>query len=304
MRINRIFEIIYILLNEEKISSKKLAEKLEVSVRTIYRDIEVISGAGIPIYMAQGRNGGISLLKNFTLNKQILTENEKKDMLIAIQSLNSFSKESAKGIFSKLSSLFGGTQRDYIKIDYSGWENKIEKQFELSKQGILLNKRLSFNYISTKGEKTYREVEPYVLWFKSKAWYLKCLCLEKKEIRLFRLSRITNICILNESINLAKLEESILMAEKNQLEYKKVKIKLKIDLSQEYRVKDDFLEQDISYDNDKNLIVTLNFPENEWLYGYILSYGSFSAVIEPEYIVENIKKRLQKNLNNYSKYDE
>lgn len=299
MKINRVFEILYILLNREKISSKELAEKFEVSVRTIYRDIEVISGAGIPICMTQGRNGGISLLESFTLDKQILTESEKNDMLIAIQSLNSFNKESVKSIFSKLSSLFGENQRDYIKIDYSGWENTIEKQFELSKEAILLNKRLSFNYISTKGEKTYREVEPYVLWFKSKAWYLKCFCLEKNEIRLFRLSRITNIRILNENINLAKLDEAILIEEKKQVQYEKVKIKLKIDSSQEYRVKDDFLEQDISYDNDKNLIVTLNFPENEWLYGYILSYGSFATVIEPEYIVENIKKRLQKNLNNY-----
>lgn len=299
MKINRVFEILYILLNREKISSKELAEKFEVSVRTIYRDIEVISGAGIPICMTQGRNGGISLLESFTLDKQVLTESEKNDMLIAIQSLNSFNKESVKSIFSKLSSLFGENQRDYIKIDYSGWENTIEKQFELSKEAILLNKRLSFNYISTKGEKTYREVEPYVLWFKSKAWYLKCFCLEKNEIRLFRLSRITNIRILNENINLAKLDESILIEEKKQVQYEKVKIKLKIDSSQEYRVKDDFLEQDISYDNDKNLIVTLNFPENEWLYGYILSYGSFATVIEPEYIVENIKKRLQKNLNNY-----
>lgn len=299
MKINRVFEIIYILLNKEKISSKELAKKFEVSVRTIYRDIEVISGAGIPICMTQGRNGGISLLQNFTLNKQVLTESEKKDMLIAIQSLNSFNKESAKSIFSKLNSLFGENQRDYIKIDYSGWENTIEEQFELSKEAILLNKRLSFNYISTKGEKTYREVEPYVLWFKSKAWYLKCFCLEKNEIRLFRLSRITNIRILNENINLAKFDETILIEEKKQVQHEKIKIKLKIDSSQEYRVKDDFLEQDISYDGDKNLIVTLNFPENEWLYGYILSYGSFATVIEPEYIVENIKKRLQKNLNNY-----
>lgn len=299
MKINRVFEILYILLNREKISSKELAEKFEVSVRTIYRDIEIISGAGIPIFMTQGRNGGISLLQNFTLNKQVLTENEKKDMLIAIQSLNSFNKESAKSIFSKLSSLFGENQRDYIKIDYSGWENTIEKQFELSKEAILLNKRLSFNYISTKGEKTYREVEPYVLWFKSKAWYLKCFCLEKNEIRLFRLSRITNIRILDENINLTKLDEAVLIEGKKQVQPEKIKIKLKIDSSQEYRVKDDFLEQDISYDNEKNLIVTLNVPENEWLYGYILSYGSFATVIEPEYIIENIKKRLQKNLSNY-----
>ena len=79
-------------------------------------------------------------------------------MLIVIQSLNSFNKESEKSIFSKLSSLFGENQRDYIKIDYSVWENTIEQQFELSKEAILLNKQLSFNYISIKGEKTYREV--------------------------------------------------------------------------------------------------------------------------------------------------
>lgn len=117
------------------------------------------------------------------------------------------------------------------------------------------------------------------MWFKSKAWYLKCFCLEKNEIRLFRLSRITNIRILNENINLIKLDEAVLIEEKKQVHYEKIKIKLKIDSSQEYRVKDDFLEQDISYDNDRNLIVTLNFPENECLYGYILSYGSFEQLL-------------------------
>lgn len=298
MQINRLFEILYILLNKKTISAKYLADKLEVSTRTIYRDIDILSSVGIPIYTSRGKSGGIHLLENAILDKCILTKDEKIDLLIALESLNGFNINSKQNIFSKLESLFGKNQKNYMEIDYSPYENNIKLQFESSKEAILTNKILLFDYISTKGEKTSRKVEPYILWFKGKAWYLKSYCLDKNEFRIFRLSRMKNMQI--SSIDYIERELDFQLSKENtDLLSSVVKIKLKIDISQKYRVMDDFSEKNITYDLDKNLIVNLEFPENEWLYGYILSYGSFATVIEPQYIRDNIKNRLLENVNKY-----
>ena len=71
MQINRLFEIIYILLDKKIVTSRELADRFEVSTRTIYRDIEILSSSGIPVYMRKGKGGGISLLPEFVLNKAV-----------------------------------------------------------------------------------------------------------------------------------------------------------------------------------------------------------------------------------------
>lgn len=80
MQINRLFEIVYILLEKEKVTARELAERFEVSTRTVYRDIEALSCAGIPVYMSKGKGGGVSLLPGFTLNKAVITEGEKAEI--------------------------------------------------------------------------------------------------------------------------------------------------------------------------------------------------------------------------------
>ena len=129
MKINRLFEIIYILLDKKKITAKELAEHFEVSTRTIYRDVEDISAAGIPIYMNKGRNGGISLLPDYVLNKTVLTEKEKNDILSAMQALDAFDESSVSLTLSKVSSFFGNNNQGYYEIDFDDWGNSIKNQF-------------------------------------------------------------------------------------------------------------------------------------------------------------------------------
>ena len=108
MQINRLFEIIYILLDKKIITSKQLAERFEVSQRTIYRDIETLSSAGIPVYMSKGKGGGISILPEFVLNKAILTDNDKMEILSSLKAVNSvnFSDEDTDTVIKKLNNLF------------------------------------------------------------------------------------------------------------------------------------------------------------------------------------------------------
>ncbi|WP_322413598.1 helix-turn-helix transcriptional regulator, partial [Clostridium perfringens] len=120
--INRLFEIIYILLDKENTTAKELAEHFEVSQRTIYRDIEDLSQAGIPIYMSKGKGGGISLLSNFVLNKAILSEEEKREILAAMQGLSAINENEFNGALSKLSSFLGGNNENWIEVDFSNWD--------------------------------------------------------------------------------------------------------------------------------------------------------------------------------------
>ncbi|MBP1888617.1 putative DNA-binding transcriptional regulator YafY [Clostridium moniliforme] len=129
MQVNRLFEIIYILLEKNIVTAKELAEIFEVSQRTIYRDIEALSTAGIPVYMSKGKGGGISILSGFVLNKAILTEEEKLEILSFIRAVNaiSFNDKKIEKVFRKLNNILGKNDTDWIEVDFSNWEMQKKK---------------------------------------------------------------------------------------------------------------------------------------------------------------------------------
>ena len=122
MKGNRLFEIIYILLDKKTVKAKDLAEHFEVSQRTIYRDIEALSEAGVPIYMTKGKGGGISLLSDFILNKTVLSKEEKKEIIAAMQGFNAVNKNEFNGALSKINSFLGENNENWIEVDFSNWD--------------------------------------------------------------------------------------------------------------------------------------------------------------------------------------
>lgn len=298
MKINRLFEIIYILLDKKKITAKELAEHFEVSTRTIYRDVEDISAAGIPIYMNKGRNGGISLLPDYVLNKTVLTEKEKNDILSAMQALDAFDESSVSLTLSKVSSFFGNNNQGYYEIDFDDWGNSIKSQFEKSKEGIISKKLLSFEYQTSLNKRTKRIVEPYKLWFKEKNWYLKAYCLNKKDMRIFRFSRMRNVEILEENFKsrvLDKLHNGEIHRSRQMTE-----IVIRVEKDMEYRVLDEFCDKDVIQNVDGSFTVKMSYIEDFWLYGYILSFGPFATVITPLDLRKTIEVMLEKMSENYS----
>lgn len=296
MKTSRLFEIVYILLNKEKVTAKDLADHFEVSTRTIYRDVEDLSASGIPIYMTKGKNGGIALLPDYILNKTLLSENDKTNILSAIQGLNSLDESSMDEAFSKLS-LFFGDKEGYFEIDYSDWGSLTKNQLDKAKQAILQNKHLSFDYISSQNKLSKRLVEPYKLWFKDRTWYLKAFCTDKNELRLFRFSRMRQVTIEKESFIPRKLDFSLPFDRQNS--YPTIEIVLRVESSMEYRIWDEFQEEDIVKNEDGSFTIRMNQIENDWLYGYILSFGASATVIEPPRIRRLIKDSLKKSIENY-----
>ena len=147
---NRLFEIIYILMQKKKVTAKELADKFEVSTRTIYRDIEILSGANIPIYASKGKDGGIGLLDEYVLNKSILSEEEQNQILFALQGMKKVSGKDEKDILEKLSTLFNKEINDWIKIDFSNWgkDNAQEERFDMIKAAILNKNQIEYTYYS------------------------------------------------------------------------------------------------------------------------------------------------------------
>lgn len=297
MQITRLFHILYILLNQKTITAKELAEQFEVSVRTIYRDIDILSQSGIPIYTSKGKGGGIGILSNFVLNKSLLLKEEQEEIISALQGLNATRYADDKGLIMKLSQIFGTSQTNWIEVDYSDWGDGNKAIFLTAKEAILQKKVLEFDYYNRNSEKLSRSIEPLQLWFKNKTWYLWGYCRVKSDYRLFKLNRIKNMKITRETFTRTIPANTENLA-KGFITDNAVKITLKINHSMAYRVYDEFDPESIT-EEEGNFLVEYSCPEDEWLYGYILSFGKSAEVIEPPHIREIIKNYMTEVLNKY-----
>ena len=291
---NRLFEIVYILLQKKKTTAKELADRFEVSTRTIYRDIETLSTANIPIYASKGKDGGIGLLDEYVLNKTILSEEEQNQILFALQGMKKVKGQDEKDILEKLSILFNKKIDDWIKIDFSNWGNVQEERFDIIKSAILNKQLIGFTYYNSNGEESKRIVEPLQIWFKDKSWYLVSYCKLKQDYRIFKIARIKEVNMLQEHF-----ERELPKEENEQYNFKIIELELEINKAMTYRVYDEFESKEITKKQDGNFIIKVKYPENEWVYGYILSFGEHAKVLSPGYAKNIIKDKLQKTLKNY-----
>lgn len=297
IKLARLFEIVQILLTEKKVTAEKLACHFEVSKRTIYRDIETLTLAQIPVYSEKGRYGGIGLIKNFTIDKSFLSQNEQNEILFALQSLNAVQYSKNNITLTKLNSIFNRKADEWIEVDFSRYGENDSILFEKIKNSILEKKVIKFIYFNTKGKKSKRTVEPLKLWFKEKAWYLFAYCNKKKDIRQFKIARIKNLELTCEHFE-RKLKKGDLKNQNN-VNGKGTKIVIEVDKSQAYRVYDEFLEESIAKKENENFEITIEIFENEWLYGYLLSFGEHLKVLKPVRIREILAKKVEKMRENY-----
>ena len=196
MKIDRLIGILSILLQEEKTTAPELAERFEVSRRTINRDIEDLCKAGIPIKTAQGTGGGISIMDGYRMDRTILSS---KDMQMILAGLRSLDSVSGSRYYSQLmekiqtgsSEFISG--RDSMLIDLSSWyKGSLAPKIEVIQSAIENRRIIRFKYYAPSGESN-RRVEPYYLVFRWSSWYVWGWCLERKDYRLFKLNRMDEL---------------------------------------------------------------------------------------------------------------
>ena len=287
----------YILIAKKNVTSEELSKHFEVSVRTIYRDINTLCEAGIPIYSKQGKNGGISIVESYILDKTLLSNKEQNEILIGLQSLGAIKYPEVENIVSKISTVFNKQDEKWIDIDFSNWGSSEEEKgiFNILKSSILDRKLIEFSYYNSKGEMEKRTVEPMQLIFKGRNWYLYGFCRNKSDYRIFKIYRMREIEILSESFERKDKNYKI----ENNNNYNETCISIKISKKIAYRVYDEFVPNQIEKQDENYFYVNIQMPLDEWVYGYLLSFGENVEVISPKYVRDELYKKLQNSIKNY-----
>ena len=277
----RLFELVYLLLEKGKMSASELAERFEVSVRTIYRDVDALSAAGVPVYTLPGRNGGVALMEQYVLSRAALSQEEQGQLLTALRSLSGEVSPGAEETLSKLSALFRRSEPDWLQVDLSHWGNSeaANAKFQRLKEAILSRRVISFTYVSSYGEKTAREVLPARLVFKGQGWYLQGFCLDRQDYRTFRLSRMLGLAVTERTFPTPLSPPSIRDSGGSP---PIVSLGLRFSPSAAFRVYDEFEEGQVTTLADGSLEVRADFPEDGWVYSYLLSFGGQVTILSPE----------------------
>ena len=257
-----------------------------MSVRTIYRDIDALSGAGIPVYAETGRNGGISLLDNYVLDRTLLSEKERQDILAALQSLSAAGNTCDKATLDKLSALFRLPSDNWYEVDFSRWGEVAQdnNKFEDLKKAVVCHRCVQISYVGAYTAESSRKIHPLKLLYKSRAWYVKAYCAEKKDFRLFKLNRIIRWELLEEEFIPVSWPEP--SEEEKTPEQDQTPIVLRFSREVAYRVYDEFDLNHIQEQENGEMLVTAYMPQDGWLTGFLLSFGAQVEVISPAYLRE------------------
>ena len=293
MQISRLFRIVYMLLEKKCVTAEEFAGYFEVSTRTIYRDVETLSASGIPIYMQKGKGGGISLLPDFVLNKTVLTQAEKDDIISSMQAMTHLTTGTADTALQKLGSMFGEQNANWLEIDFSDWKNHGTEMdlFETLKTAVIHKNLITFTYASNREESINRSAEPLKLCFKAQAWYLYAYCRLRQDYRFFKLKRIRDLTVSEETFK-RKPPETVLHTDDTCYEQQLVTMKLKISPEMAYRVYDEF--DDYTVDDNGFFRCELTMPNGDWLFSYLSSYGDKCRVLEPSDIRDQLLAKLRK----------
>ena len=250
-------------------------------MRTIYRDVDALSEAGIPVYAEAGRNGGIHLMKDFVLNKTVLSKQEKQEILTALQSIHSVQNMGSSETLQKLSALFRLSSQNWLEVDFSRWGSRESdnKKFELLKSAVIHKKCMQIRYASSYEAISERVVHPYKLVYKARAWYLQAFCTVRQDWRTFRCNRILDLQILNESFPHREFPKSA-----ESYEGKADQITLRFPKEMTYRVYDEFDETQIQRQDNGDLIVSARMSADKWLVGFLLSFGTQVDVLSPAHL--------------------
>lgn len=292
---SRLLQILFILLEKGSVTAPALAEKFEVSSRTIYRDIDALSAAGVPVYAIRGKGGGIFLQENYVIDKNFFSDEEQQAILIALQNLTLAEGSLTSPLHTKLRTLFQKEWVDWLEIDFSDWTGFRGELFEELQQAVLTKKVVQIDYLSAKGQLTTREIEPLKMVFKEQAWYLHAFCRLREDSRLFKITRIRGLQTLPEFFERTAPKKVFL--EKVTPPEKVIELTLLFDSEAAYRVQEEF--EHVMQKEDGSSIVVVKFPDDETTMNYLFSFGDHLEILKPQAYREKLATRLEKLLKRY-----
>jgi len=283
VKIDRLIGIISILLQKEKVTAPYLAEKFEVSRRTINRDVENLCKAGIPIVTEQGKNGGISIAEGYKVDKTLFTSGEIQAILSGLKSLDSVSGSNR---YQLLMDKLSCGSNDYVGasgpvvINLSSWyQSSLPPKFELIKDAIERKKKIEFHYYGPGGDNT-RILEPCLLIFEWSSWYVWGYCLLRDDFRMFKLNRMDQIRCTNEDCE--KREIPLYHMDPRKVQWTNgVEVTAEFDKSMKWRLIEEFGINSFSENADGRLLMNIGWSDQESLFGWLLGFRDCVRIIEP-----------------------
>ena len=295
MKIDRLIGILSVLLQKDKVTTPELAERFEVSRRTINRDIEDLCKAGIPIRTSQGTGGGISIMDGYRMDRTILTSKDMQMILAGLRSLDSVSGSSYYGqLMEKIragsSSFISG--RDSILIDLSSWyRESLTPKIETIQDAIGDRHLVRFHYFSPSGD-SERTVEPYYLVFRWSSWYLWGWCRDRADFRLFKLNRMDSVQKTEEKFESREAPMPDLSNEK--IFPGKIRVKALFEADQKWRLVEDFGPECFAESDDGRLLFTADYTDLESLVTWLMTFGDKAEVLEPHEAREAVSQMAKK----------
>ena len=300
MKIDRLIGILSVLLQEEKTTAPELAERFEVSRRTINRDIEDLCKAGIPIRTTQGTGGGISIMDGYRMDRTILTS---KDMQMILAGLRSLDSVSGSGYYGRLMEKIqaGSSEfivgRDSILIDLSSWYREtLAPKIETIQDAIGDRRSIRFLYYAPSGE-SRRTVEPYYLVFRWSSWYLWAWCTDRKDYRLFKLNRMDQVTETDQEFICREAPMPDLSTEK--IFPGGIKVKALFTQDMKWRLVEEFGPQCFTETGDGKLLFTADYTDMENLVTWFMTFGAKAEVLEPAEARDIIRRNAEETLQIY-----
>ncbi|NRS15214.1 YafY family transcriptional regulator [Brevibacillus sp. HB1.4B] len=307
MKVERLLAIVIMLLNKRRVSARELSDHFEVSLRTVYRDLETINAAGIPIVAYPGASGGYEIMENFTIDRQYLSLDELVAVIAALKGVHSSTDDKQIGqllekikalLITAPSSLQGSAHP--VVYDFNPWGSTpaIAEKVNRLREAIEKRLRVRITYTKMQGDATERTIEPVKLIIKGYVWYVYGYCLQRQEDRLFRLSRIADMSVLTEEFSPRPYQQA------DKLEWleewdtsERISLVLQFSSRVHVRVRDMFEPKAIETMPDGSLLVRTMMTDDEWLNGMLLSFGDALFVHEPVHVRERMRdivKRMTK----------
>lgn len=294
--------ITILLLNRKRVQAQELADRLEVSLRTIYRDLESLNVAGIPIISYTGADGGFEIMENFRLDRQMLSFDELISLSTALRGLQStqaFSNQNLDGLLDKVGALVSKAEQgrmagaDQVIIDLNPWKSSSSERnkYDTLHKAVSDKRLIRFTYTDGQGGETERCIEPMGLVLKGYTWYLHGYCLNRDDYRMFRLSRIRNLLILEDTFQRRMMTLSELNENWGpQRDSKMVDLVLRFTGPAKVPAEDHFDSDEIERQPDGSLIVRVRYPDNDWLIGFLLHFRTDLFILEPSHIAAAVRK--------------
>lgn len=312
MKIDRLLAITVLLLNRQRISAKELATRFEVSTKTIYRDIDTLSQAGIPIVAHQGTTGGFEIMEQYTIARQFLTLSEIDAMISAVKGMTTvFNDQMFATLLDKVQALLRPADRMQTPIqsagivfDFNPWGQNpaTRNKVNLLREAITHTYKVHLHYLNTNGIESERTVEPSALILKGYVWYLHAYCTLRKEFRLFRLSRILELECTQDSFTPRAIPDWDQYQWNNSTTYEEQRqnVTLLFSAQVRYRLNDMFDPDWIIVQSDGRIEVRGAFIIDDWFYNMVLSFGDQVRIQSPSALIPELMGRAQKVIDSYS----